>query len=402
MNASLKTALAALLCSVCIIKINAIKASGEKEKFSVAFQWNFINYTWESSAALEKAKSSGHYVPGEDVIAGIKIYKDVIYLALPRVKKSARITLASIPLKGKGENPPLAPYPSWEMNAGENCETIQNVLSMEIDRDGIMWVLDARRVDNNTRCPPRIILLDLNKNGSVVRRFDVPDELCPHAKGCFLNDIVVDGDFAYMSDTTKVDPGIFVYSAKLDKAWKVRDETMKGDPAAERFVAQGVEKKGLEHINGIALSPNCGGKRVFYYMPQSSFNIYSIGTEILQDPDLSKGDVEKYITNHGRKLGQSGGMMGDDKGHIYYGLLPLDAVGKWDTKGPLGDAAIVEANSEIIRWPDSFSFDSDGNLYLITNSILSFGTKGIDVRDINFRIIKLRTGGRSYFYCDQN
>lgn len=388
-----------LFCLFFITKFNVIKSSDGNEKFSVGFQWNFINYTWESPEALEEAKSSGRYVPGEDVIAGIKIYKDVIYLALPRVKKSASVTLASIPMKAAKENPLLSPYPSWDMNCKESCETIQNVLSMEIDKEGIMWVLDARRVDKHTKCPPRIILLDLNKNGIVVQNFVVPDELCPHNDGCFLNDIVVDGDFAYMSDTTKVDSGIFVYNRKLNKAWKFRDETMRGDPSAEIFTAQGVVKKGLEHINGIALSPNCGGNRTFYYMPQSSFNIFSISTAVLKNPNLTEGNVAKYITNHGRKKGQSGGMVCDNKDYIYYGVLPLDSVYKWDTSKSLEDSTLVEQNSEIIKWPDSFSFDLEGNMFLITNGILYFSKNQININETNFRIIKLHTGTQSYFYC---
>lgn len=66
---------------------------------------------------------------------------------------------------------------------------------------------------------------------------------------------------------------------------------MHGDPEAEKFVSQGVEKQGLEHVNGIALSPNCGCNRTLYYMPQSSFHIFSISTSVLKDEKLAS----KYL-----------------------------------------------------------------------------------------------------------
>lgn len=220
---------------VCIVSLFFIE-NYVLAQFKVDFEWNYINFTWPS---LDLQSKFG-YVAGEDVIAGIKIYKNQIYLALPRVKQSSRVTLASIPITADKKNPLLSPYPNWEMNSGSSCNTFQNILSMEIDREGIMWVLDARRVDNNTDCPPKITLLDLKKKGEIVNNFIVPNELCPH-KSCFLNDIVLDGDYAYMSDTTKTDPGIFIYDRKTNSAWKARDATMFGDPNAVNFTAQGKE-----------------------------------------------------------------------------------------------------------------------------------------------------------------
>lgn len=371
----------------------------ESTKFEVAFQWNYINFTWRS---LEE-QTEHKYEPTNYVIAGIKIYKNKIYLALPRVKPGSRVTLASIDADAEKTNPLLSPFPSWRMNLGHDCNALHDVLSMEIDNDGVMWVLDARRTETFVHCPPKIVLLDLNKKGEVISSFEVPNHLCPHHNGCFLNDIVVDGDYAYISDTTKSDPGLFVYNRKTNTAWKLRDQTMYGDPSATNFVAQGENFTGLSNINGIALSPNCAdtNNRIIYYMPQTSYHIYSIHTSIAKNQKYGKQNISEYITDHGTKQGQSGGMMCDSRGEIYYGLLPLDAVGKWNTTEPLRKAVVVEENHEIIRWPDSFSFDTRGNLYLITNSILYFSRNKIDVSKINFRIIKLHTGTASYQKCSK-
>lgn len=367
----------------------------QSRKFEVAFQWNYINFTWPSLEVQTQYK----YDPTNYIIAGIKIYNDKVYLALPRTKPGSRITLATIDINAINKNPLLAPFPNWNMNLEEDCKALHDILSMEIDKDGVMWVLDARRVDKSIKCPPKIVLLDLNKNGDIISSFEVPNDLCPHQNGCFLNDIVVDGDFAYISDTTKSDPGLFVYNRNQNKAWKLRDQTMFGDPNATNFIAQGEKFTGLSHINGIALSPSCGENKRIYYMPQTSFHIYSICTSIAKNEKYAKQNISEYISDHGRKQGQSGGMMCDNRGEIYYGVLPLDAVGKWNTSEPLQKAEIVEENHEIIKWPDSFSFDTRGNLYLITNSILYFSRNTIDVEDINFRIIRLHTGSASYQQC---
>lgn len=151
-----------LACFILVNILTRISLCGGS-KFSVAFQWNYINFTWPT----HEMQSNFGYVPGEDIIAGIKIYRNVIYLALPRVKESSRVTLASISVDAHRENPLLSPYPSWELNSGSSCDTLQDVLSMEIDKDGVMWVLDGRRLNKRVACPAKIVLLDLNNAGKV-------------------------------------------------------------------------------------------------------------------------------------------------------------------------------------------------------------------------------------------
>lgn len=109
-------------------------------------------------------------------------------------------------------------------------------------------------------------------------------------------------------------------------------------------------------------------------------------------------NFHKFITDEGTKQGQSGGMICDTADSIYYGLLPLDAVGKWNVKTPLKQAIIVDQNHDIIKWPDSFSIYKEF-LYLITNSISRFTKYGIDNKEINFRILKYKTDTKSYIYC---
>jgi hypothetical protein len=134
-------------------------------------------------------------------------------------------------------------------------------------------------------------------------------------------------------------------------------------------------------------------------MPQTSLHIYSVSNSILKDRSIATGsNLHNFITDKGTKQGQSGGMMCDTDGNIYYGILPLDAVGKWNVKKPLKTADVVEQNHEIIKWPDSFSIYKN-HLYLITNSISKFSNYGVDTSEINFRILKLKTNSQSYIHC---
>ncbi|KAG5880746.1 hypothetical protein JTB14_025510 [Gonioctena quinquepunctata] len=369
------------------------------ETFKTWIEWNYVNFTWPSASLMDEL----NYNPGAYIPVGIKIHQSSnrIFISLPRVKESARITLATIPLDQKRKNPLLTPYPSWKMNTGSNCDSLQDVMSMEIDRDDVMWVVDARRVSSVVTCPPKLVLIDL-KNDEILQKYEVPDSLCPHKNGCFLNDIVVHGDYAYFSDTTKSDPGIFVYNRKLNKSWKIRNnETMWGDLDASGFTAQGETLTGVSHINGIALSPSCPSSKYFYYTPQTSFHIYSIPTEILKTELASRKQLNNCnVKNVISKSGATGGMVGDSTGNIYLGILPEDSVVVANPTN--GTVKVIEQNSDIIKWPDTFAFDKNGYLYVTATQILRFTNKGLNPKDVNFRILKLYTGTRSYFYCDNS
>lgn len=191
--------------------------------------------------------------------------------------------------------------------------------------------------------------------------------------------------------------GIFVYNRKINTSWKARDnDTMFGDINASNFLAQGVKFTGTSHINGIALSPNCPGDRTFYYTPQTSFHIYSVPTWVLKDKEIATGDISSYIKDVVEKPGATGGMICNSKGDIYFGLLPSDSIAV--KKSGNDDIDILEKNSEMIQWPDTFVI-SDGYLYVSTTKILKFSTEGIDLEEINFRILKLFTNEKSYYYC---
>ncbi|GLV41066.1 yellow-b [Carabus blaptoides fortunei] len=306
---------------------------------------------------------------------GVKYYKDKFYLAMPKIKKGSPVTLAympKIPNDGSYKNPLLTPYPNWKTHTSNDCETIlQNLQSMEIDNAGIMWVIDGRRTDKTDhKCPPKIVLLDLNNLGRTVQSYVVPNEVCSH-ESCALNDLVLDdadGGYAYITDSSATDPGLIIYSKRQNRAWKVRDPTMFAEEAARNFTAHGILQPGRNNINGIALQQKSSGddKRLLYYTAQSAFVMYSVDTELLRNESLAKTEViHRNIVNVGRKTAQSAGMIVDSTGQLYYGIMTEDAVYRWNTKKPLSTQVLIEKNPELMPWPDSYAFDKSGGYYMI-------------------------------------
>lgn len=382
--------------------------TSNNEKFERLYDWNYINFTWPSVNEYSQAVQSGKYIPEHNAIVGVKYYNERLYLALPKAKPGAPVTLAYVEQQQdnvvQATNPLLTPYPSWKMNTDADCRNLQNVQSMEIDRKGVMWVLDGRRIDKNgSKCPPKIVLLDLNANGKVLKSFTVPNDVCNH-KSCFLNDLVLDeydGGYAYITDTS-ADPGIIVYSRKNNRAWKVRDTTMLAQPAAANFSVQGHVHSHTTPIDGITMEPATSlddPSRLVYYTALTGLSLYAIKSNILRDEKLSTTPkVHDHIVDIGQKIGPSDGLVMDSERNLYYGVLTQDSVQKWNASAGISSAETVDQNSKLIVWPDSFGFDTIGNLYLVSNNIGYFLDNDISRDKINFRLLKYYTGTCSYLY----
>ncbi|XP_046754076.1 protein yellow-like [Diprion similis] len=383
------------------------------EPFTVIFQWKTISYNWPAEYSEKDARY--HYVPENNAIAGIKLWKGNMYLTIPRWKSGVPVTLArtpSTPVQDKkglrNTKPKLDAYPSWDMQLPGDCNAFQSVQSMEIDPQGRMWVLDTGRTETmgehpTVRCPPRLVILDLENGGAVLKKFEFPDDVARH-NSSYLNDIVLDhedGGYAYVSDSG-LEPAIIVYSLKDDKARKVTHETMKAQADAVRFVVAGTSV--IQHVNvdGIALSPP-GPNRTLYYAPLSSLRLYSVPVEVLRNDSIT--DLRDYVVDLGDKTSQSDGMVMSNAGVLYYGLLADDAIAMWNTstRQPFATGRrTISRDHDLTQWPDTFAFDEVDSLWCVVNSLQNFLNNKVDVTQNNYRIVSSKVKQRSYQYLPNN
>lgn len=394
-----------LLLSYCIAKSDNIPEQ-RVAKFEVIQQWSYLNFTWPTQRDYENAIASGAYIPENNIIAMAKFYKNEIYFALPRFYTGTPATLTVMENTGiLSTNSLMRPFPNWKMNSGRDCDTFQSIQSMEIDRRGIMWVLDGNRISNITRCPPKIFLLDLRNGGKILHYYQFPEYLSS-SYGGFLNDLVVDegdGGYAYITENSDHDPGLIVYSRFQNRAWKLRDRSMFAELGTSNFIINGVKDNKLINVDGIAMSPLPKKKdqdRLVYYCPISGINLFAISNTILKNERLIRTDRwRKHIRYIGVKQGLSDGLIIDNEGNFYYGLLDLYAIGKWNVYEPFITSVILDQSKQIFRWPDSFAFDSKGFLYVVTNGINRF-LRGPPTTSeaIQYRLARLFTGTNSYLH----
>lgn len=272
-------------------------------------------------------------------------------------------------------------------------------------------------------------MLDLKRNGSIIHRYHFPDDVATRGNN-YLNKIVIDdasGQFAYITDNSGADPGIIVYSRRLNRSWKVRENnSMRAAQNAREFAVNGTDLNFAIHINGIALgpyyNPDTGTsssatapsfnalinnyERNVYYTPLTSYHLYSIPASLLRDPDFARRatprDVLQAVTDLGVKISQTDGMIMDNRGTLYYGLLQEHAIAQWDSYKPfsLDNQLIIAKDDNFIQWTDGMTFDEEGYLYVVVNRLHNFVAGRLRPNDINFRILRAKTGTLSYVYTN--
>ncbi|KFB47337.1 hypothetical protein ZHAS_00015415 [Anopheles sinensis] len=375
-------------------------APGERQ-FRVVYEWNVLDFAFANEAERAHALYNGRYIPKNVLISDCKPYANRLYLTIPRMLPGVPATLGYIvrPENNGRTDPEIVPFPSWEMNERGNCSALQFVQGVAVDKHGIMWVVDSGRTETLTRgndhvvCPPKILLLDLKRNGAVVLRYQFPESVVP-AGNNYLNKVVVDdafGGFAYITDNSGADPGIVVFSRRLLKSWKVRENnSMRAARNAVRFAINGTELNYSIHIDSIALgpyyNPNIDADRAngvlsdtllnsqnyernVYYSPLSSYHVYSLPASLLRDPEFNARatpqQILEAVVDYGQKVSQTDGMFMDNQGVLYYGLLGEYAIAKWDTYKP-------------------------------------FVAGRLNPTEVNFRILRAKTGALSYVYTPDN
>lgn len=201
--------------SLIILAVLSVALAG---KFKVSREWSYLNFTWPSAATYQAAVSNAAYIPENNILSGITHFEDHFYVTLPRMKSGVPATLARIPAgMVKDTSPLLEPFPTWEMNALNDCNSLQNVQNVEVDPKGQMWIIDGGRTEtlspvDTYRCPPKLVIFDIKKNMTTTA-YTFPENVAsPNTS--FLYDIVVDntdGGYAYITDNSRKDPGIDSY-----------------------------------------------------------------------------------------------------------------------------------------------------------------------------------------------
>lgn len=287
------------------------------------------------------------------------------------------------------------PYPNASFQSPrESGGYFRSPLSVRVDRQGRLWVLDAAHHGWEN---PRLWAFDL-ETGEVVHRhvFRSADA----GLGSHYNDFQVspDGRWIFIADASILakTPAVVVYDVEDEEAHRRLEghRSVTAEPYVPVVQGQKMLLFGLfavrPGVDSIALSRD---GRWLYFAPVTDRHMYRIRAEHLTHPEWVSGPVKETVQVHAEKT-MSDGITIDDTGNLYLSDLEHSAIQRL---GPKGDLRTL-VRSERLRWPDGFSFGPDGWLYVTASSlheIMGRGEAAVE-QHAPYHIFRVKTDARPH------
>ena len=282
------------------------------------------------------------------------------------------------------------PYPSAEFQNGKAEPSFQSILSIRIDRQGRLWVLDYA---DYGRGKPRILAFDL-KTGVMIHRYDFPSEVAGFLS--MLNDFQVapDGKTIYIAETSPIlqRPALIVYDVERKSSRRLLDGH--ASVKAENYIIQAPGRDMIVYglynmripVDSIALDKN---GEWLYYGAVTGSRLYRVRTSDLNDPSLTAADLGLRVEDFAAKT-LSDGITMDDEGNVYLSDMEHSAIIRL---GP-DQRLMTLLKDPRLRWPDGFSWGPDGWLYVTCSSLHHVLFVSADVMHANapYQIYRFKPG----------
>ncbi|RZB38917.1 yellow-y [Asbolus verrucosus] len=369
-------------------------------KLQEQFKWSILDYVYDNGFARHQALTTKRFIPENNLPVGIEIWKDKLFVTVPRWKPGVPSTLNYISLQNtEDKSPPLKPYPDWRSNEFANCNSgLSTVYRIKADSCDRLWVLDTGTfgIGNTTQnpCPYALNIFNLTSNKRL-RRYELrPEDTNPNT---FIANIAVDigkdceDAFAYMSD--ELGYGLVVYSWKQNSSWRFSHSYFMPDPLAGDFNIDGLNFQwDKEGIFGMSLSPKLvTGEKILYFSPLASNREFAVSTRILRNSSKVDNSYHDFVAlrERGPNSHVTAKVM-DDYGIQFMNLIDRNAVGCWNSAiNRYGANAIdiVDQDETKLIFPSDIKIDRFGYVWVLSDKMSNFLISRLDYNETNFRIL---------------
>jgi sugar lactone lactonase YvrE len=316
----------------------------------------FVLFTGQIHSQEKKELSV--FAESKNQWTGIAISKkDRVFVNFPRWSSETPISVAEI-IDGK-----IIPYPNkawndWDTTVLQKQQFIC-VQSVYIDDLNTLWILDTGyELKTDATKAAHLYAFDLADN-SLKSEYVFPESIITNKS--YLNDLQIDNrnQIAYFTDSQV--GGIVILDLRTNEIRRVLSKHPSTLTEVSKIVIEGFERTHPVHSDGIALDPD---KKYLYYCSLMGKNIYRVPTKALLDKKLNDSQLGKKVEKFA-ETGANDGIIFDKKGNLYLSSLEKDAISKLDKNCILREVI----SDKQIKWPDSFAFDSAGNLLFTISKI---------------------------------
>lgn len=202
-----------------------------------------------------------------------------------------------------------------------------------------MWVIDSSRDNGETKCPPQLLLFDLNTD-QIIHRYRFNTDINIPRASLFITPIVDVRDppprgscrraMVYVADVSF--HGLVVYDFMQNKAWRIENTFMYPDPnygfhtlAGESFIL-------MDGIFGMSTD-----KENLYFHPLSSATEYAVPLKVIDNSTLFERNIESMpeaFRPLGKRSSPCAASAIDDNNNIYCVTFnPIELI-SWNVNSP--------------------------------------------------------------------
>lgn len=247
----------------------------------------------------------------------------------------------------------------------EHDITLHTVLSMRIDQQNRLWLLDY--AEHGT-ASPQILAFDL-ETMNIVHHHVFSSDIA--GLGSHLNDFQVsqDGSTIFIANASilGLSPSIIIYDAhnKSSREVLLGHESINADVYIPNVEGEKMLIFGVfairPGVDSIALDRN---EEWLYFAPVTDEHLHRVRVSDLNNTTLSDEQLTQKVERFGEKT-MSDGITTDEKGNIYLSDIEHSAIVKMKPDRSL--ETIIK--DPMLRWPDGFSFGPNGWLYVTSSAL---------------------------------
>lgn len=314
-------------------------------------------------------------------VTGVTISDDGrLFANFPRWHENLPFSVVEVLPDGNYQPYPDANWNEWNGQPEENKFTcVQSVVA----HGNSLFVLDpASPMMKGVQGNAALYEFDLSTN-QLKQKWVFDRTIAPEKS--YLNDLRIDEEAGKIYMTESGIGAIVVLDLKTGTPRRLladhsstKSEDVWLTVEGERWVKEG--EKPQMHADGIALSPD---KQYLYYHALTGYTLYRIPTAALNDPSLDSKILSEKVEDMGQTPAPDG-MIFDKTGNLYMGNLEANCVMYRTPDGIIHRLVQDEA----LKWPDTFTLDREGNLYVTTSRIHQM--EG-DISNMDFNIFKIST-----------
>ncbi|XP_049840586.1 L-dopachrome tautomerase yellow-f2-like isoform X2 [Schistocerca gregaria] len=376
-----------------------------------AFSWRQINWTWPAGGP----PAGADYQPRNNLPLGLAVWRDRLFLTVPRRKAGVPATLGYVDIDRKStarRSPALRPYPNWETNrlgrgptSKGSAPRITSTYRVWVDPCDRLWVVDTGLADPGngtvvTITAPQILVFNLLNDRPIFNYYLKEADYRPDS---FFAHIAVDVTadrcseaFAYLPDLGSY--AVVVFDLARMSSFRVQHHFFFFEPQHGDYRIAGLDFQWTDGVFSAALSapdPADGGFRTLYFHALSATTEYAVSTRLLRNRTAA-GTTPWFrsfraVGSRGPSGQSTGSFLDEETGVLFQMEVNNHRVTCWNSRtglpmSPATIGVVAPDDGRSFVYPSDVKVDARGDLWFVNNvlPVLLYGE--VDSKAYNYHV----------------